>query len=194
MDALGVGADAGQAAALLARSVLAPGRVDEADRYAAESERLARPQPEDRHRVAGGTGRDQLAAQGRHDEAVVMANEAGLPSPAGTDLVLDHAEACLALGRVFAAAGDEPGASLPERDAADVEWRKGSGQLPLGRRSVRPGRHRRQPIAGTAVSRLAITNRASKSRRRPRGSRCGPTTSITHVDGYADEFVYDERR
>jgi len=41
MDALGVGADAGQAAALLARSVLAQGRVDEADRYAAESERLA---------------------------------------------------------------------------------------------------------------------------------------------------------
>ncbi len=34
LDALGVGADAGQAAALLARSVLAQGRVDEADRYA----------------------------------------------------------------------------------------------------------------------------------------------------------------
>ena len=41
LDALGVGADAGLAAALLARSVLAQGRIDEADRHATESERLA---------------------------------------------------------------------------------------------------------------------------------------------------------
>src|SRR5689334_21165742 len=39
--ALGAGAAAEQAAALLARSVLAQGRVDEADRYATQSEHLA---------------------------------------------------------------------------------------------------------------------------------------------------------
>ncbi len=66
--ALGVGADAGQAAALLARTVLAQGRIDEADRYAAESERLAGPQPEDGHRMARRASRDSGgagSAQGR---------------------------------------------------------------------------------------------------------------------------------
>ena len=57
LDALGVGADAGQAAALLARSVLAQGRVDEADRHAAQ--RATRgPQPEDGDRLARGAGRN----------------------------------------------------------------------------------------------------------------------------------------
>ena len=71
LDALGVGADAGQAAALLARSVLAQGRVDEADRYAAESERLAGHNL--KTAIAWRAVRAEiLAAQGRHDEAVAI--------------------------------------------------------------------------------------------------------------------------
>ncbi|MDT5209667.1 MAG: hypothetical protein QOF67_2082, partial [Mycobacterium sp.] len=104
MDALGVGADAGQAAALLARSVLAQGRLDEADRYAAESEHLAGHNL--KTAIAWRAVRAEIiAAQGRHDEAVSMAYES-VAVAAGTDLVLDHAEACLALSRVLAIAGD----------------------------------------------------------------------------------------
>ena len=109
MDALGVGADAGQAAALLARSVLAQGRVDEADRYAAESERLAGHNL--KTAIAWRAVRAEiLAAQGQYDEAVAMARDA-VAVAAGTDLVLDHAEACLALSRVLVAAGDAKGAN-----------------------------------------------------------------------------------
>ena len=68
LDALGVGADAGQAAALLARSVLAQGRVDEADRYAAESEHLAGHNL--KTAIAWRAVRAEiLAAQGRHDRS-----------------------------------------------------------------------------------------------------------------------------
>ncbi|HZN16578.1 MAG TPA: adenylate/guanylate cyclase domain-containing protein, partial [Acidimicrobiales bacterium] len=68
LDALGAGADAGQAAALLARSVLAQGRVDEADRYATESERLAGRNL--KTAIAWRAVRAEiLAAQGCHDEA-----------------------------------------------------------------------------------------------------------------------------
>ena len=51
-----------------------------------------------------------LAAQGRHDEAAAMARDA-VAVAAGTDLVLDHADACLALSRVLAATGDSRGAN-----------------------------------------------------------------------------------
>ena len=109
LDALGVGADAGLAAALLARSVLAQGRIDEADRHATESERLAGRNL--KTAIAWRAVRAEiLAAQGRHDEAAAMAREA-VAVAAGTDLVLDHAEACLALSRVLAAAGDAKGAN-----------------------------------------------------------------------------------
>ncbi|HNM84871.1 MAG TPA: AAA family ATPase, partial [Mycobacterium sp.] len=104
LDALGVGADAGQAAALLARSVLAQGRVEEADRYAAESERIAG------HNLKTAIGwravrAEILSAQGQHEAAIAKAREA-VAVAADTDLVLDHADACLALSRVLAAAGD----------------------------------------------------------------------------------------
>ncbi len=109
LDSLGVGADAGQAAALLARSLLAQGRVDEADRYAAESERIAG------HNLKTAIGwraarAEILSAQGRHREAVAMARDA-VSVAAGTDLVLDYADACLTLSRVLADSGDARGAA-----------------------------------------------------------------------------------
>ena len=85
-NALGVGADAGQAAALLARMVLAQGRIDEADRYAAESERLAGRNL--KTAIAWRAVRAEiLAAQGRHEEAATLAREA-VAVAAATDLVL----------------------------------------------------------------------------------------------------------
>ncbi|KUI17740.1 adenylate cyclase [Mycobacterium lehmannii] len=118
LDALGVGADAGQAAALLARSVLAQGRIDEADRYATESERLAGHNL--KTAIAWRAVRAEiLSAQGRHDQAVAMAEDA-VAVASGTDIVLDHAEACLALSRVLTAAGDIRGARAAGDDAATL--------------------------------------------------------------------------
>ena len=75
LEALGVGADAGQAAALLARSVLAQGRVDEADGHATLSERLAGRNL--KTAIAWRAVRAEiLAARGRHTEAAAMARDA----------------------------------------------------------------------------------------------------------------------
>ncbi len=137
--------------------------IDEADRYATESERLAGRNL--KTAIAWRAVRAEiLAAQGRHDEAVVMAREA-VAVAAGTDLVLDHAEACLALRRVLAAAGDTPGAADAGRDA---------DALYVAKEAVTSIATTVEPIAAEAfsptsattaptTSRLAVTNRASES-------------------------------
>lgn len=186
LDALGVGVDAGQAAALLARSVLAQGRVDEADRYATESERLAGHNL--KTAIAWRAVRAEiLAAQGRHDEAVAMAREA-VAVAADTDLVLDHAEACLALGRVLAAAGDERGAADATRDAAAlyaVKEAEGSIERPVEQAAPK--------ATGAAQSRLAVANRATAAT--DRGLSAMNAGDIDAVAaGYEDRHVYDDRR
>ncbi len=109
LEALGVRADAGPAAALLARSLLAQGRMAAAERYAAASESLAGQSVETA--IAWRAVRAEiLAARGDHDAAVRLAREA-VAVAAGTDLLLDHADSCLALSRVLAASGDSAGAS-----------------------------------------------------------------------------------
>ena len=63
LGALGVGADAGNAAALLARALLVDGRVDEADEMA-DRQRAARgPEPQDRDRLAGRARRGARGAR-----------------------------------------------------------------------------------------------------------------------------------
>jgi hypothetical protein len=193
LDALGVGADAGQAAALLARSVLAQGRIDDADHYATESEHLAGTTGEDGHRVAGGTGRNPCG-WGRHGKAVVMAREA-VAVAADTDLVLDHAEACLALRRVLVAAGDTRGAAAAGRDAE---------ALYAAKEAVTSITTSVEPIVAEAFSstsattaptgpRLAFTNRASES-----VDAALLALQAHDVDGalavHSDQFVYDDRR
>ena len=138
--------------------MLAQGRLDEADRYAAESERLAGHNL--KTAIAWRAVRAEiLAAQGRHGEAIAMANEA-VAVAAGTDLVLDHAEACLALGRVLTVAGDEPGAAGARRDAEALYTAK-EAVGSIGR-AVEPAVSA-APTPAPATSRLAITNRASES-------------------------------
>lgn len=108
LEALGAGADAGTAAALLSRALLAQGRIDAADHYAARSEALAGHNVETA--IAWRAMRAEiLSAQGRHTDAAALAR-AAVAVAAGTDLILDHAEACLALSRVLSAAGDRSGA------------------------------------------------------------------------------------
>ncbi len=159
LDALGVGADAGQAAALLARSVLAQGRMDEADRYAAESERIAG------HNLKTAIGwravrAEILSAQGQHEAAIAKAREA-VAVAADTDLVLDHADACLALSRVLAAAGDASGAVRARSDAESLYAAKDAVFMVGRATEVAPSDTARQVTAVAAASRLAVSNRAS---------------------------------
>ncbi len=108
LDTLGVGADAGQAAALLATALLEQGEVDEAELMAAESEALAGQNLKTAiaWRVAKA---EVLAARGDAEAGVALAREA-VEVAAATDLVLDHADACVALAELCDLAGDPAGA------------------------------------------------------------------------------------
>ena len=66
-----------------------------------------------------------LAARHRYDSAVVLAQDA-VTIAAGTDLVLDHADACMALSRVLEARGDKPNAEAARRDARALYAAKGA--------------------------------------------------------------------
>ncbi len=183
LDSLGVGADAGQAAALLARSLLAQGRIDEADRYAAESERIAG------HNLKTAIGwravrAEILSAQGRHGEAVVMARDA-VQVAAETDLVLDYADACMTLSRVLADSGDSRAAAAARSKseslyaAKDAVFLVGAAARPAGP----------PPAAAStteAVGRLKVVNRACDV-------VLAGWQSLQLVE-YAEGFVYSDHR
>jgi hypothetical protein len=59
---------------------------------------------------------------------------------AGTDALVHHADACLALARVRRAGGDEAGASQAATAAADLYARKGATALAESARALGPGR------------------------------------------------------
>lgn len=193
LDALGVGADAGLAAALLARSVLAQGRIDEADRYASESEQLAGRNL--KTAIAWRAVRAEiLAAQGRHEEAATLAREAVLVA-AGTDLVLDHADACLALSRVLIAAGDAKGANAARSDAQQLYSAKEAATA-IGRAKeqfIAPAVPfaAAEPVA--AASRLAVTNQSSEAA----SAYCSAMQAqdVERAIGfYANTFEYEDHR
>lgn len=191
LDALGVGADAGQAAALLARSVLAQGRIDEADRYATQSERIAGHNL--KTAIAWRAVRGEiLSAQGQHEAAIAKAREA-VAVAAETDLVLDHADACLALSRVLAAAGDAPAAARARSDAETLYAAKDAVFM-VGRteQTVRvvttPA-----PTPVAQGSRLLVRNRASDLAEAGwRGIQTHDLDAVAAV--YSDQSVYDDRR
>ncbi|KAA0112190.1 AAA family ATPase [Mycolicibacterium sp. P1-5] len=191
LDSMGVGADAGQAAALLARSVLAQGRLDEADKYAAESERIAGHNL--KTAIAWRSVRAEiLSAQGQHDRGVTMARDA-VAVAAGTDLVLDHADACLALSRVLVSAGDERGAADARHDAEALYAAKDVVFMVV--RPADPSPIAGQPDvgAGQKESRLAVVNRASAH-----GDSLIAAMQRHDVEGtvalWSDSFIFDDRR
>jgi class 3 adenylate cyclase/ketosteroid isomerase-like protein len=190
LDALGVGADAGLAAALLARSVLAQGRVEEADRHAAESQRLAGYNL--KTAIAWRAVRGEiLAAQGRHDEAGVIAREA-VAVAAGTDLVLDHALACLSLSRVLDAVGDGKGANDARSDA-DALYAAKEVASAIGRPHSPAAPAPLPSPAAAPASRLPVTNECRKLMEEFNGAmRAGDVDGV--LRSYADEFVYDDHR
>lgn len=180
LDALGVGVDAGQAAALLAKSVLAQGRIDEADRYAAQSERIAGHNL--KTAIAWRAVRAEiLSAQGEHEAAVTRAREA-VTVASDTDLILDHADACLVLSRVLAAAGDDGAADKAHEQAESLYATKDAvfmARLTAESAASPPS------ASGSMASRLLVQNRASDI----------IETGWREMKlSYADDFTYDDRR
>src|SRR6185369_11674922 len=175
------------------RAISAQGRVGEADRHAAESERLAGRNL--KTAIAWRAVRAEiLAAQGRDAEAVAMARDA-VSVAAGTDLVLDHAEACLALGRVLAAAGDAKGANDARNNAEQLYAAKEVASA-MGRvvAPLIPTTSQAAPDeTGPATSRLAVKNRASGTVDATWRAYRGHNISGAVAD-VSDRYVYDDRR
>jgi class 3 adenylate cyclase/ketosteroid isomerase-like protein len=125
---LGIGADAGQAAAYLARAVLQQGRLDEAETLATESAELAGENPQTA--ISARTAQAEiLAAQGRYDEAVAVASDA-VARAEGTDIIVDHAAASAVLAQVAGLAGDTETAGRAARVAADLYEQKAATVVP----------------------------------------------------------------
>jgi class 3 adenylate cyclase/ketosteroid isomerase-like protein/tetratricopeptide (TPR) repeat protein len=141
---LGIGADAGQAAALLARSLLLQGRVDEADELASGALASA-----GQNLQTAMSSRAALAEirshQGRHDDARRLIAEA-IVIAEPTDAILDRALTELAAARVAVAAGDPPAALRHRAKAADLLATKGvslplDGQQAIGPAEDQPALH-----------------------------------------------------
>ena len=124
---MGLDADTAETAALLGRTCLALGRDGEADELCSESERLAgnalKPS------IAWRTLRARLLSRGQdHAEARRVA-EAAVKLAERTDLLMDHADACLALATVLGTAGDVTGARAAAEQAVALYERKGAAAL-----------------------------------------------------------------
>ncbi|MEP6623683.1 MAG: hypothetical protein ABJC79_04525, partial [Acidimicrobiia bacterium] len=124
LDTLGVGADAGQAAALLATALLDQGDFDAAELMAGESEALAGQNL--KTGIAWRTAKAAvLAARGDLKAAVSLA-DAAVEIAAATDLILDHADACVVLADLRGQAGDATGARAARAEALRLYEAKGA--------------------------------------------------------------------
>lgn len=122
--ARGVGADAAQAAALLARAVLAQGRVDEAIALTEDSERLAG--VDLKAAIAWRAVRAEALARHRRPSEALENASAAVALADATDALIDQADAHLALALVLREAGDARAAEQEARRAVDLYGRKGA--------------------------------------------------------------------
>ncbi len=198
LGTLGVGADAGQAAALLATALLAQGDIDEAELMAAESEALAGQNL--KTAIAWRTAKAAvLAARGDVDAGVALAREA-VEIAAATDLVLDHADACVVLADLCDEAGDQAGARSA-RDAARRLYEAKGATVPAER--ITPVRD--QPVAASAppvrppapsaaeARTSAVANNASRFMERLRRAFNDPDSTVLG-QLLARDRVHDDRR
>ncbi|HUS43991.1 MAG TPA: AAA family ATPase [Ilumatobacteraceae bacterium] len=188
---LGIGADAGQAAAHLARSLMRQGRLDEAGELAADSDALAG-QNLQTAIAARSVQAEILAARGDTGPALALADEA-VRLAAGTDLVFDHANAMSALARVRAAAGDHDGAQRAASAARDLYTHKGSTVVV----DVTAGPPATATPAATQPSTVAVTpadeepwNDADRLFRQSMQSET--SCSITTIATRGEDFVLSE--
>jgi class 3 adenylate cyclase/ketosteroid isomerase-like protein len=149
LRAEGLGIDAAQAGALLARALLAQGRIDEAEEVSCESETLAG----DSFKAAiawRGVRAEVLAARGEHGTAVEVAR-AAVEIAAATDDLLDHADARASLAVALRAAGRGAEADAEEQRAVELWEGKGATLLVERMRREAPSagavRHSPGPVA-----------------------------------------------
>jgi tetratricopeptide (TPR) repeat protein len=137
----GLGIDAARAAALLARALLAQGRAAEAEALSQESESLA---GDDLQAAIAwrGVRAEALVRRGEHARAVELAR-AAVEIAAGTDALLHHADARLALATALRAAGRAAEADAEERRAIELWVAKGASLLA---ERVRRGAGRATPV------------------------------------------------
>ena len=154
---LGLGIDAARAAALLARALLAEGRVAEAEALSHESESLA---GDDLKAAIAwrGVRAEALAKRGEHAAAVEFASKA-VELAAATDALLDHADARLALAAALRAAGRGREADAEEHRATEL-W-EAKGATLLAERTA----HAAAPVAAPVAA--AAPRAAYAPRRRP---------------------------
>jgi hypothetical protein len=194
LGTLGVGADAGQAAALLARALLEQGDVDEADRMATASEELAGQNL--KTAIAWRIARAEvLATRGDLVAALVHAGGA-VEIAAATDLILDHADACVALAQLRERAGDSAGALRARSDALRLYDAKGA---------TAPAERLGGPAAssvGTAISvGITVDELGATSAARPpyldnAASRLlsAGDSGAADIANFADDVTIDDRR
>jgi class 3 adenylate cyclase/tetratricopeptide (TPR) repeat protein len=127
LRAHGLGIDAARAAALLGRALLAQGRAMEAEALSRESEALA---GDDLQSAIAwrGVRAEALARRGEADAAVDLAR-AAVALAAATDHLLDHADACHALGVALQAAGHDEEAAIANGRAIELWEAKGATLL-----------------------------------------------------------------
>jgi DNA-binding SARP family transcriptional activator len=154
--ARGVGVDAAQAAAHLARAVLMQGRPEEAIALTEASERLAGVDLQ--AAIAWrATRAEALAQQGDTKQAVATA-KAGVVLADGTDALLDQADAHLALSVALRAAGRAAEADDERQRSASLYERKGASAR-VGMTSGKP--HPSHPAPPMTVRRRVRPNLAT---------------------------------
>ena len=175
---LGVGADAGQAAAYLARALLLQGRLDEAEELADDGDALAG-QNLQTAIAARSVLAEVLAERGETDEAIALADEA-VRIAAGTDITLDHANALASLARVRLAARDSGGARRAADSARELYEAKGAVvSLDLGRGAGLDA----ELDAAASGGRTAVADRDERE----------PDKALTR-ENLSREVVFDDRR
>ncbi len=139
---LGLGSDAAQTAALLARALLAQDRAAEAEALSHESEALA---GDDLQAAIAwrGVRAEALARRGECKAAIELA-ETAVAIAAATDALLDHADARLALAAALRAAGRGKEADAEEQRATELWEAKGATLL--------AERARRDRVQGEALA------------------------------------------
>ncbi|HUE59208.1 MAG TPA: AAA family ATPase, partial [Acidimicrobiales bacterium] len=162
-SARGVSADAAQAAALLARTMLAQNRIDNAIALSAESERFAG--VDLKAAMAWRAVRaEALALKGQIPEALELARSAvALVEP--TDALLDRAEAHLSLSVVMRAAGDKSGAERESFCAIEAYEKKGATALATAAQHIARSRRTAsvRPASAPISQRRVRANEAYRS-------------------------------
>jgi class 3 adenylate cyclase len=153
LRALGAGADAARAAALLGRCCLQRGDVETAEVSAYDAELLAGDDLQSGIAWRG-VRAEILASRGQHVEALALAEEA-VAMAAGTDAVVHHADACAALAAVHRAAGNADAAERAATTASELYARKGASALNHDARAEAFGVPEARPLPRTELGNAA---------------------------------------